>query len=117
MFSGLLMAAPCENLMSMKFPDAKVTLAQTVAAGGFAPPGANPQAAAAFKDVPAFCRIAMTLTPSSDSDIRVEIWLPVVGKLLHAAGSDEGRATLLRLLAVAAQLLILHLLSGLVSLK
>ena len=50
MFSGFLMAAPCENLMSMKFPDAKVTLAQNVAAGAFVPPGANPQAAAAFKE-------------------------------------------------------------------
>src|SRR5499427_6992998 len=79
MFSALAMAAPCENLMSMKFPDAKVTLAQSVAAGAFVPPGANPQAAAAFKDVPAFCRLAMTLTPSSDSDIRVEIWLPASG--------------------------------------
>src|SRR5947199_7862415 len=47
MFSGFLMAAPCETLMSMKFPDAKVTLAQNVAAGAFVPPGANPQAAAA----------------------------------------------------------------------
>ena len=79
MFSATSTAAPCENLMSMKFPDAKVTLAQTVAAGTFVPPGANPQAAAAFKDVPAFCRVAMTLTPSSDSDIRVEIWLPASG--------------------------------------
>ena len=34
-FSGLSIAAPCENLMSMKFPDAKVTLAQNVAAGAF----------------------------------------------------------------------------------
>jgi len=26
--------------------------------------------------LPAFCRVAVTLTPSSDSDIRIEVWLP-----------------------------------------
>ena len=26
--------------------------------------------------LPAFCRVAATLTPSSDSDIRIEVWLP-----------------------------------------
>ena len=26
--------------------------------------------------LPAFCRVAMTLTPSPDSDIRIEVWLP-----------------------------------------
>ena len=70
------MAAPCESLASMKFPDAKVTMAQTVAAGAFLPPGANPLAAGPYKDLPAFCRVAMTLTPTSDSDIKVEVWLP-----------------------------------------
>src|SRR4051794_25052931 len=78
-FGMLAVAGPCENIMSMKFPDAKVTLAQNVAAGEFVPPGANARGAAAFKDLPEFCRVAMTLMPSSDSDIRVEIWLPGSG--------------------------------------
>jgi len=26
--------------------------------------------------LPSFCRVAVTLTPSSDSDIRIEVWLP-----------------------------------------
>src|SRR5258705_6500697 len=29
--------------------------------------------------LPAFCRVAATLTPSSDSDIRIEVWLPDTG--------------------------------------
>ena len=29
--------------------------------------------------VPEFCRTALTLTPSSDSDIKVEVWLPASG--------------------------------------
>ena len=30
----------------------------------------------AYASLPAFCRVAATLTPSVDSDIKVEIWLP-----------------------------------------
>ena len=29
--------------------------------------------------LPAFCRVAASLTPSSDSDIRIEVWLPDTG--------------------------------------
>ncbi len=31
------------------------------------------------RTVPAFCRIQATLTPTSDSDIKVEVWLPASG--------------------------------------
>jgi len=27
-----------------------------------------------FTNLPAFCRIAATLTPTSDSDINIELW-------------------------------------------
>ena len=37
--------------------------------------GPNP----AFASLPAFCRVAATLTPSSDSDIKIEVWLPTSG--------------------------------------
>jgi feruloyl esterase len=52
-----------------------------VPAGGFAPPSAGQRggkggALNAYKDVPGFCRVSATLTPSSDSDINVEMWLP-----------------------------------------
>ncbi|HVO57525.1 MAG TPA: tannase/feruloyl esterase family alpha/beta hydrolase [Dongiaceae bacterium] len=29
-----------------------------------------------FKSLPSFCRVALQLTPSADSDIRAEVWLP-----------------------------------------
>jgi feruloyl esterase len=32
-----------------------------------------------FTRVPQFCRVTATLTPSSDSDIKVEVWLPASG--------------------------------------
>lgn len=66
-------AATCESLASTSFPDAKVTLAQPVTGGSFTAPGARN----AMEHLPPFCRVAITLTPSSDSDIRVELWLPM----------------------------------------
>ena len=46
-----------------------------VPAGQFKAPEGN----ASFADLPAFCRVSMTIAPSSDSDIKTEIWLPVAG--------------------------------------
>ncbi len=71
-----LSAGSCESLESLSFPDAKITMAQIVAAGEFVPPAGK---ATAFQQVPAFCRVAATLAPSSDSDIKIEVWLPVSG--------------------------------------
>src|SRR5207245_10476996 len=34
---------------------------------------------AVFQQLPTFCRVAATLRPSSDSDIKIEVWLPVSG--------------------------------------
>jgi len=76
-------AAPCETLASLALPNTTITLAQPVGAGEFTPPGrtfgGGPAPAVAFKDLPAFCRIAATLKPSDDSDIKIEVWLPASG--------------------------------------
>src|SRR5262245_3000690 len=67
----------CGELSRLPLPNGAITLAQEVAAAAFAAPGsAN---VTAFRDLPAFCRVAITLKPSSDSDIKVELWLPVSG--------------------------------------
>jgi feruloyl esterase len=80
-----LLAAPCwavtcESLASLALPNTNITLAQPVAAGELALPdrtfGGTPSAAVALKDLPAFCRVAATLKPSDDSDIKIEVWLP-----------------------------------------
>jgi Tannase and feruloyl esterase len=75
-------AASCESVAAMKLANAKVTAATEVASGAFVPPGAGPpegRAGTPFANVPAFCRVAATLTPSSDSDIKIEVWLPMTG--------------------------------------
>ncbi len=69
-------AASCESLSSMALPNTSITFAQMVPAGGFTLPGIGPAAVQQFSRLPAFCRVGATLTPSSDSDIKIEVWLP-----------------------------------------
>lgn len=74
-------AATCDSLSSVSIPHTTITKAEAVAAGAFpAPPGGRgPNPGAVYKKLPAFCRIAATLKPSSDSDIRIEVWMPASG--------------------------------------
>src|SRR5216117_3408264 len=58
-------AATCESLKTLSLENTTITLAQTVAAGQFSLPATGRGAAqqnAAFKQLPAFCRIAATLS-------------------------------------------------------
>ena len=72
----------CESLVSLTLPTGEITAAESVAAGAFMPPaapGARPLSesqARQYGELPAFCRVTGTLTPSSDSDITIEVWLP-----------------------------------------
>ena len=73
-------AATCERLAaSLALPNTTVTSAEAVAAGAFTPPAGGANAERAAAGLPAFCRVALTITPSSDSDIRSEVWLPLSG--------------------------------------
>src|SRR5438046_796314 len=74
---GSVYAAPCNAVKTLALPNTTITLAQPVAAGGFTPQGGR--GADAFKALPAFCRVAATLTPTSDSEIKIEVWLPESG--------------------------------------
>src|SRR3954470_18337191 len=74
-------AADCEQLKTLELAHVEITAAQSVAAGAFTPPagagaggpGAPP---AAYARLPAFCRVAGTIRPTPDSDIRFEVWMP-----------------------------------------
>src|SRR5437870_88147 len=72
---ALKAASSCESLSSLALPNTSITLAQMVPAGTFTLPGTGP-AAPQFSQQPTFCRVAATLTPSSDSDIKIEVWMP-----------------------------------------
>ena len=67
-------AAPCDSLAKLSLAHTSITLAEAVSAGSFTPPGGRP-----IPNLPAFCRVAGTIKPSSDSDIRFEAWLPASG--------------------------------------
>jgi feruloyl esterase len=72
-------AAPCESLSSLKLPDTTITLAQTVAAGAHAPAAGRGRGGNQYADLPAFCRVAATVRPTSDSEIKIEVWMPSSG--------------------------------------
>ena len=82
----------CAELTRLTLPNTTITHAQQVEAGAYVPPPgptppprpdtpAPPQATVAsiYRELPAFCRVAATLRPSSDSDIKIEVWLPAAG--------------------------------------
>lgn len=69
-------AATCESLADLKLPNTTITTAQAVAAGAFAPPSGS---ATPYKSLPAFCRVAGVIKPTSDSEIKFEVWMPSDG--------------------------------------
>src|SRR5262249_49369311 len=75
-------ASSCDTLKALALKDTTITIAQVVPAGQFLPPGGQQGAAGgaeAYKNTAEFCRAAATLTPTSDSNIKVEVWLPANG--------------------------------------
>src|SRR5215471_2506227 len=74
--SAAAAATACEDLSKISLPNTTITLAQSIAAGAFTPP-AGARGGNQFGNLPAFCRVQATLKPSSDSDIKIELWMPV----------------------------------------
>src|SRR5207244_681454 len=80
-------ATACDKLSSLALPNVTITVARDITAGAFTPaaegpsddPSTAPPNPRAFSGLPAFCRVAATLKPSTDSDIKIEVWLPVSG--------------------------------------
>src|SRR5215471_4098328 len=79
--------ATCDSLKSLTLADATVDNVQVVAAGTFTQPGARAGRGNAMADLPAFCRVSITSRPSSDSDIKIEVWLPASAQGSGEAGS------------------------------
>jgi feruloyl esterase len=73
----------CERVAHLVLPHTKIASAQTVAAGAFTPP---PNLApwltgdpATYRRLPAFCRAMAEASPSADSTIKIEVWMPLEG--------------------------------------
>ena len=65
------LAENCEGVRALKLQDTTITSAEAV------PAGTMP--AAGGPDSPAFCRVAAEIKPAKDSDIQIEVWLPLAG--------------------------------------
>jgi hypothetical protein len=70
--------APCEKLTALSLPHTTITSAKFVAAGRYTSqgPGGRQQTGPMLPD---HCRVVAVASPSSDSHIEIEIWLPAQG--------------------------------------
>ncbi|MBO0751132.1 MAG: tannase/feruloyl esterase family alpha/beta hydrolase [Bradyrhizobiaceae bacterium] len=81
------MATPCTDLQSLGIEQTTITSAADNTTGVFVVPNTNPPQT--ITGLPAFCRVTATLTPASDSAIRMELWLPETtwnGRFLGTGG-------------------------------
>lgn len=76
----------CADLTSLSITAGTVTRAEVVDAGAFTPPVApggrtvsRASVTRTFGGLPAFCQVVAMLRPTDDSDITVELWLPLLG--------------------------------------
>ena len=68
-------AASCESLATLALPNATISSATNVTGGSFTPPGATTP----LTGLPGFCRVVGIATPTSDSIITFEVWIPSDG--------------------------------------
>jgi feruloyl esterase len=81
-------AGSCESLSSLNVPNGMITKAESVPANGLTIPagrGGEP-----VSNLPAFCRVSATLKPTADSDIKMELWLPISGWNGKFEGNGNG---------------------------
>jgi feruloyl esterase len=72
--AALLPQPACDAIKTMTLPRVTITATEFVAAGAPVPAARGRGGPAA--PLPAHCRVAATLAPSSDSHIEMELWLP-----------------------------------------
>jgi feruloyl esterase len=90
-------AATCASLAGLTLPDTTITAVQPFMGGTFNAPDGG-----VYPNLPAFCRVAANLTPTSDSDINIEVWMPFSawnGKFLGLGNGGFGGIFLYDVLA------------------
>jgi feruloyl esterase len=76
-------ATPCPTLGTLSLPDTRIQFAQITAATTMLGPGG-------LVKTPEFCRVGGVMTPSSDSEIHFEVWLPAAGWNGRFRGTGNG---------------------------
>ena len=70
----------CNELQTLSLPETTITSSEQVAAGPFVWPEGAFRIPGTEKEhppvLPEYCRVKMVLTPTADSNINVELWLP-----------------------------------------
>jgi feruloyl esterase len=69
-------ATTCESLAKLELPNTTITLARAETSGTFTPVD-NVATGKQFTRLPPFCRVAATVSPTPDSVIKFEVWMPV----------------------------------------
>jgi feruloyl esterase len=64
--------ARCAAIANLKLDGVTITAATAIESGQFTPSGGT----SAIVDLSPFCRIAATLRPTPDSNIKIELWMP-----------------------------------------
>ncbi|MBK4734418.1 tannase/feruloyl esterase family alpha/beta hydrolase [Noviherbaspirillum pedocola] len=64
-------ATPCDGMTAIAIDGARVAWSIAVPGPAFTAPDGN-----TYADVPAFCRVGVTATPTPDSLINIELWMP-----------------------------------------
>lgn len=76
----------CQQLSQLTLPGMTITATECVVGGSFTPPGSSKP----ITGLPSFCRVAATLKPSSDSNIKIELWLPTTNWNERFLGTGNG---------------------------
>lgn len=69
----VLRAESCDSLTKLASAQVTVDATTSVPEGGFGAQDSRTR----LKALPAFCRVALTLKPTADSEIHAEVWLPM----------------------------------------
>ena len=72
----------CGKLAGISLPNASISSAKAYDAGAFVGPPqpfAGGDLSAFYSKLPAFCRVVAVARPSADSNITIEVWMPLAG--------------------------------------
>ena len=84
----------CVKLSQLALSKARIVSAQAIDAGAFAPPAIKTPwligSPDLYKSLGAFCRVVVEATPSADSSIKIEVWMPADGWNGRFRGQGNG---------------------------
>jgi hypothetical protein len=87
--TGQVKPEACDAIGKLSVPQTEITQAAVVAPGSLEL-NQGPMGDALMKKLPAFCRVVAVAHPSPDSNIKIEVWLPLSGWNGRFIGQGNG---------------------------